>query len=204
MIMQYIKKHQRPVLLFLTTMLFLTSCNTYYELVLDKRNSTEYCFGANINQVRIAIKDGLGNYQIKGLALYFSQDNRFEILKVDTNKNDAYLRTFLEPMKSKIYFKEDTPLLYSADFHLHLDSLGVSKTKVTVITLKSEVSTGIKPGIGDNLTLGSANYKSVPPSTIEEYEILLIIGKQLGQEGMPPCIYPSKEAKKVKRYNSIF
>jgi hypothetical protein len=204
--MDDMKKLQPSICMFLlfATMLLFTSCNTYYELLLENENPTEYCFDANVNQVKIAIEEGLGNYQIKGLALYFRQDNRFDILQLKGNENDAYLRTFLEPMKSKIYFKDNKALLYSADFHVHLDSLTENKTRVTVVTLKSEVSTGKKLGIGDNLTLGSSNLKSVPPSTIEEYEILLIIGKKLGQEGMPPCNYPSKEAKKVKRYNSIF
>ena len=184
------------ILFLILVSTFFFSCNTYYELVLENKNPTTYCFDANILQVKSAIKEVLGKNQIRELSLYFKEDNRYDILKIKNNFNDAYLRTFLDYMKSKIYYKEDVPLKYTADFHLHLDSIGENKTKVTITTINPQVITGVKPGIGDNLTIGASNFKSVPASTIEEYEILLIIGKQLGQKGMPPCNYPSKDSKK--------
>lgn len=193
-----IRKKISNLCILLVISLYLTSCNSYYELYLEKKNPAHYCFDANIQDVKSAIKNGLGNYQIPGLALYFKEDNRFDILNINENRNDAYLRTFLEPLKSKIYFNSKGPLLYDAEFHLHLDSLGKEKTKITINTIKSEVLTGRRMGIGDNFTLGLPNYISVPPSTIEEYEILLIIGKQLNQTGMPECNYPPKGAKKIR------
>ena len=33
-------------------------------------------------------------------------------------------------------------------------------------------------------------YLDLGSTTIEEYEVLLILGKQLGQQGMPPVRYP--------------
>ncbi len=182
--------------------LFLFGCNNYYEQKLNNKNPTEYIFDKNSFQIKKAIKTCLGKYQINGLALYLKEDNRFEILNIIENENDAYLRTFIDYMDSKVYFKKNNPLKYTADFHIHLDSLAPNKTRVTVITINPRIITGIKPGIGDNFTFGSSNFKSVQPSTIEEYEIILKIGKELGQQGMPPCNYPDS-TKKIKHFHFL-
>lgn len=193
-----------PIIFFIFIPTVFFSCTTYYELVLDNKNPTFFCYDASIQQTKSAIKNGLGKNQIRELSLYFKEDNRYDILKAKENLNDAYLRTFLDYMKSKIYYKENKPLQYTADFHLHLDSLPDNKTRVTISTINPRIITGVKPGIGDNLTIGASNFKSVPPSTIEEYEILLIIGKQLGQSNMPPCNYPNKDAKRKIKHKSVF
>lgn len=189
-------------------LVIITGCNKYYEWKIDKPNPTSYCFDTNVKQIQKMILEGLGDYKYNNLVLYFKNDstaisNIENIFEVVENSNDAYLLN-IEYMKSKTYYKRDEPLLYIANFHIHLDSLEENKTCVKIITINPRIITGSMPGIGDNFQLGAANFKSVPPSTIEEYEILLIIGNQLGQKGMPPCNYPNINTKKETRNNSIF
>ena len=163
----------------------------YSKKKLDTPNLTSYIFNANIEQVKSAIINGFNDYQM-GLSLYLKGDLDFynnSIYNVPQNKNDAMLIT-LPVINSKIYFRSGKPLPYSVEFHLHLDSISKSRTKVEVFTLSSEICTGGIP-FGDT-GHGYSRMKKVPPSTIEEYEILLTIGKYLGEKNMPPCNYPKK------------
>jgi hypothetical protein len=108
------------------------------------------------------------------------------------NKNDFYLDALSSSIgKSKIYFgRKGKPLDYYADFHLHLVAIDSTHTKVEISTIDPKVVIGEKlfpslPHFGAN-----PKYKSVAPSTIEEYEILLLIGKGLGQRNMPKLKEP--------------
>ena len=160
----------------------------YSQKELTNPNPTSYIFNVDLEQVRDAIKNGLGDYQMECMALYFKNEIELDIFLQEENKNDAFLRSFLCSPKSKIYYKSGKPLYYQVNFHIHLDSISESKTKVEVFTLDPEILTwGILYG---NIGHGYANMKKVPPSTIEEYEILLSIGEQLGEQGMPACNYP--------------
>lgn len=162
----------------------------YSKKKLDTPNLTSYIFNANIEQVKSAIINGFNDYQM-GLSLYLKGDLDFynnSIYNVPQNKNDAMLIT-LPNIDSKIYFRLGKSLPYSVEFHLHLDSISKSRTKVEVFTLNPEICMW---GFVLNWGHGYSHMKKVPPSTIEEYEILLTIGKYLGETNMPPCNYPKK------------
>lgn len=104
-------------------------------------------------------------------------------------ESDAYLYTFHEPIgRSKVYYRNNLPLEYIANFHLRIASKGQHETRVEVQTFGSEVIAGVSP-LGFH---GPANiYVRVEPTTIEEYEILLKIGAALNTPNMPPLIVPS-------------
>lgn len=155
---------------------------------LDNPNPTNYVFKSSIEHVRKAIINSIGNYQIKCMALYSKEDYENDIFNTDI-RYDALLKSFCD-IESKIYFRFGKPLPYNVDFHIHLDSISETKTKVSVFTLNPKICTWGFPfgSIGH----GYSNMKKVPPSTIEEYEILLAIGKYLGEKDMPPCNYPKK------------
>lgn len=162
----------------------------YSKKKLDNPNPTSYIFKANVEQVKNAIKNSIGDYQIKCMALYFKDEIELDIFLKTENKDDAFLRSFLCSPESKIYFRFGKPLSYSVDFHIHLDSISENKTKVNIFTLNPKICTwGFPFGSTGH---GYSHMKKVPPSTIEEYEILLTIGKYLGEKDMPPCNYPKK------------
>jgi hypothetical protein len=114
-----------------------------------------------------------------------------EVFSQPSTNDDAYLYTFHEPIGfSKVYFRGGEPLQYISNFHLRLTPLGAKKTRVRVEARDCEVIAGLSP-IGVH---GPANiYVSVYPTTIEEYEILLRIGKELAVNDMPLLRLPKEE-----------
>jgi hypothetical protein len=173
------------VYIILVTLLF-SGCYSHKEL--KQKNPTSYVFNANIQQIKNII---FSNYDNGSIILHpDTTDFNLFYYDYDTlyNKNDILLSTFLGAIKSKIYFKFGKPLFYDVYILLHLDSISENRTKVTAITYKSEICVGgFQLG---NTGHGYSRMKKVPPSTIEEYEILLAIGRQLGDTNMPKCNYP--------------
>ncbi len=179
------------IYLIIVTLLF-SGC--YSQKELKQKNPTSYVFNANIPQIRKIINS---IYEDNFLLLPDSTDIPLLYDEFDSivNKNDILLSTFLGAIKSKIYFKNGKPLYYDVYILLHLDSIPENKTKVTAITYISEICEGGYQ-LG-NTGHGYSRIKKVPPSTIEEYEILLAIGRQLGDMNMPKCIYPEDKRKFV-------
>ena len=170
-------------LLFITISVLTIGCYTKEKLLVP--NPTSYVFDAGIEDVRKAIINRVED-SLRGYTVYAKEDYENDIFSKNI-KNDALLQNVLD-VGSKMYFRFGKPLPYSPEFIIHLDSISEKKTNVVVITSDTTVVVG---GIG----FGHVGYtweKKVSPSTIEEYEILLLIGQQLGQEGMPECNYTKK------------
>jgi len=170
-------------LLFITISVLTIGC--YSKEKLQSPNPTSYVFDAGIEDVRKAIITRVED-SLDGYTVYDKEDHENDILSKNI-KNDALLINHYD-VKSKMFFRFGKPLPYSPEFIIHLDSISEKKTNVVVITSDTTVVVG---GIG----FGHVGYtweKKVSPSTIEEYEILLLIGQQLSQEGMPECHYTKK------------
>ena len=114
-------------------------------------------------------------------------------LGVSCNLKNFELMSFNFVCKSKVYFqKNGKPFIYDVDkFHIHLDSFDSNTTKVSIKV--------INPNIETRLTLlptlfgaRAQKHKAVPPTTVEEYEILLIIGRALNVKDMPELVIPKK------------
>ena len=157
-----------------------------YEKKLDNPNPTSYIFDTSIEQVRTAIVNNKEKYETNKMLLWSNNEDK-KIISHKDIKMDAWLSQFNNHY-SKIYFQFGNPLIYFFELHIHLDSISENKTKVEIFTLDPEVFIF---GIGYG-HFGFNNEKKVQPSTIEEYEILLSIGEQLGEKGMPACNYPCK------------
>lgn len=76
---------------------------------------------------------------------------------------------------------------YSAIFIVTFDSLDTKLTKANVVTLYPKVAVGVKTVYDVHRGFWKIPiWKSVPPSTVEEYQILLRIARRLGiQSEMP-------------------
>ncbi len=169
-------------LLFITISVLTIGC--YSKEKLQSPNPTSYVFDAGIEDVRKAItrvEDSLD-----GNTIYAKEDYENDIFSKNI-KNDALLVNICD-VKSKMFFRFGKPLPYFPEFIIHLDSISEKKTNVVVYTSDTTIVIG---GIGVP-HFGYTWEKKVSPSTIEEYEILLLIGQQLGQEGMPECNYTKK------------
>ena len=174
--------------IFLALSIILVLCiairGCYSKKKLDNPNPTSYIFDADIEQVRIAIVNNAEKYEKNKMYLWSISEDKEIIFHTDI-KEDAWLHHF-NNRYSKIYFRFGKPLIYFVEFRIHLDSISEKKTKVEIFTLDPEIFLfGV--GVGQ---IGYSRTKKVSPSTIEEYEILLSIGEQLGEKGMPACNYP--------------
>ncbi|MGH7979530.1 MAG: hypothetical protein ACREE6_09150 [Limisphaerales bacterium] len=109
------------------------------------------------------------------------------------NEIDAYINDDVSPVgESQVYFKDGQPLIYYADLHIHLTPLNAKKTRVEIFTYDSSVVTGVDESWSPHgPALISVN---VEPTTIEQYQILLAIGQQLGVTNMPPLETPGQDA----------
>lgn len=115
------------------------------------------------------------------------------VLTKPGNEDDAYYYCTDSPVgESAVHFKNGQPLIYFADFHIHLAAIAPRRTRVEIFTYDSSLNTGVRapwsPEHGRSFI-----YVKVHPTTVEEYEILLQIGEQLGKE-MPKIIKPGPDA----------
>ena len=177
-------------LLFITISVLTIGCYTKEKLLVP--NPTSYVFDAGSEDVRKAILTRVED-SLRGYTVYAKEDYDNDILSKNI-KNDALLINH-DDVKSKMFFRFGKPLPYFPEFIIHLDSISEKKTNVVVYTSDTTIVVG---GIGVP-HFGYTWEKKVSPSTIEEYEILLLIGRQLGQEGMPECNYTKKWLKYYAR-----
>lgn len=169
------------------------SINKNIDINIDKKNPTEFQFNAAINEVKTAIINNFSKWQFCGYGLFYKEKFPAKIFSINGNENDFLLHTRSPNCSSKVYYRKNgIPYLYFAEFHIHLDSLNSNSTSVKIITSETEIQTGLSllPTIPHFQR--AWRYKEVPPTTVEEYEILLIIGKALGVNNMPALIIPEK------------
>jgi hypothetical protein len=173
-----------------------TSCQTkIVKIEMVKKNPTEYVFNtpmdnlySQVSKLRVSkmtLWDASKKNMVKtNISTLFLQSN---------NKFDFYLEPVYYLRKSKIYQKETGDSLdYLAGFYLHLESINESHAKISITTIDPLIV------IGRDLLPSPPNMvrkdKTMPvePSTIEEYEILLEIGRLVGEKNMPPINLPEK------------
>ena len=89
-------------------------------------------------------------------------------------------------------------MVYFADFHIHLTTISASKTGVTVFTIDPNVVAGLEQHVAHGPAYVCVE---VPPTSIEEYQILTRLGRQLHTRDMPEMKVPSPDAltRKVQR-----
>ena len=113
------------------------------------------------------------------------------VFRDPANAHDIYLHTFHTPFAiSSVYRGREGGLPFIAAFHLHLASSG-SNTVVTVTASNTEVVNGTKFGFGSCGPGQGWNCERVQPTTVEEYSILLYLGRYLGITNMPAVILPA-------------
>jgi hypothetical protein len=173
------------VLLFLVfgaPAFFLLKDLTFSAKKLTEKNPVSYAFHAAIAQVRRAIESSYhlpvdddrlyGGWYPSRMSGHGSPETEFDLFQDGSTKSD-------------IYHWLNVPLAYKAEFKLRLAPLSNSMTQVDVQTAESMVL------IGPNLFgHGGDFYQPVAPTTVEEYRILLKIGRSLNEPNMPPLKVP--------------
>ena len=115
-----------------------------------------------------------------------------DLFREPANTNDIFLHTFHTPFViSSVYHGKHGGLPFIASFRLHLADAG-SNTTVSVIAYQTQVINGTKFGFGPCGPGQGWNCQSVAPTTVEEYSILLYLGRYLGITNMPAVIFPAQ------------
>ena len=185
-------------LIFFTN-IFLVSCKEKVnKIVLDKKNPIEFVFNVSKDSLYEVLTNDI---ILKNLPLMTIKNRRIipsEILKsflcIENNQD-----IFLEPgihLKSKTYKNIEGEFFnYLVSFYLHLESVDQSHTKVSIKTMEPKIIVGNDLLPSPPHFVRNNKIMVVEPSTIEEYEILLEIGKLVGEKEMPLLILPNEKSK---------
>ncbi len=184
-------------------LIILSSCWSYRTLNLENKNPTEYIYPLTQDFVKKELIKSFSKNPYKGLSLIYYPKDTFYINYHDTvrlNKNRLFLYNDSYKLSSQIYYKHNRKLRYYAGFLIIISSVNSIYTKVKIETVEPQIVVGrdLFPKLPHMVRYEKT--KAVSPSTIEEYELLLYIGKKLNVDSMPPIHYPKgyyklKEAK---------
>lgn len=145
----------------------------------DRENPTEFVFPRTTAEVEAAIAKAFADFHYRQMFLEMLPDHR-----------GARLYSTQPISLSPVYRVQGKELPFLAEFYLLIEPLpGNNATRVVVSAEQTEVIAGATSGFLN--PRGSANiYVPVKPTTIEEYEILQILGEQLGVK-LPPAVTPA-------------
>lgn len=154
-------------------------------------NPTEYIFNFSKEDVKRAVIEKMGKGEYRDMNLTgLGYDVR--------RKDESYFRgntdyfVFHEvSTRSFCYRKQDGGRYLSLAMRLYLDSLTPQQTRARIEVTTYEVFTGYGLAVGiHGIGIGPIT-KDMPATTVEEYQVLYKIGKQLGVSNkMPRINYP--------------
>ena len=177
------------IILIYTTRYFV------FTLHIEKLNPMSYVYKTSIDSVRRDISDFFSNGKFHDLDFeigYNSSDR--EIYKIDSNdnKNHFFINWFgwnASEEDSKIYYNWWGKLKLIPSYHIILDSLSHNQTKITILSFP-KVKAGSNFSFNHLLPYVTYRKVSVKPSSIEEYEIIRMIGERSGEKNMPLTLFP--------------
>jgi len=183
------------IILLIIAVLILQSCALTFTCKLDRENPTSYIFNKDVEFIKETIKEKLGKKEFKRMSLCYNGKTYCNavsggILKSKSNINDFYLYSHTNIGRTKKYRSLFCHSKYEASFHIHIEYIEKDKTRITINTINPEIKVGYEFKRGDGHGFIQPRYKEIKPTTIEEYELLLLIGKYLGEENMPNLILP--------------
>ena len=188
------------ILLLLVFILFAVACNRgILKSSLDQKNPTEYVFNIPLDSLNKTIVSQL---DLKDLMLLTVKNKIImplevsELISQSENNLDIFLYSIGVYCKSRVYKKQSGEFFdYWVSFYLHFEKIDESHTKVIIKTIEPKiiVRKELLPS-PPHFVRGSKTI-AVEPSTIEEYEILLEIGKLVGEKEMPILILPNEKSK---------
>jgi hypothetical protein len=171
---------------------YLSACCTLEEKPLmveinpDEKNQTFYIFSKPEQDVRNSIIEALGySESLKG-----SRYENYMLVLYDT----GVLKLLpIDGNLSKVFFRKNgEPYLFQPQIQIHLRSEKENETIVDINVLNPKVRTRLTTLPTPSHFQRAWKQKPVPATTVEEYEILLMIGKELDEKNMPEIKIPQK------------
>jgi hypothetical protein len=165
------------------------------------RNPTAYVYRSSVERLREAIRRDLWQFgspddvkpREEGCSLYLRERGASlapEVLFELGNELDFCLNNHGYPFKlSEVYRIAGRRLPLLGWFHLHIIRVDDAHTRVEVTGHDLKVIAGLTGGFLKPHGPGYI-YRSVESTSIEEYEILLAIGKAVGEGDMPELTVP--------------
>jgi hypothetical protein len=169
------------------------------ELKLSRQNPLQYTYKASINYIRKIIREKLDKNV--NIVMFFDEGiyENYRYLNTKENQNDIIFIPFIH--HSDLYYSKKRAISHFARYHIHFVKLNDTTTTVEIKTLQPKITIGESwfrkiwseyPGFYN---------KEVPPTTIEEYKILLTIGEGLGVlEKMPKLILPDTTSYSINQF----
>ena len=188
---------------FISTIIIgLTSCYSYKTIPIPNNeiNPTSFIFNMPIEQIHQIIITNFGGFSIstdmdlmtRHFEIFIKDDKRLlpsmeEYYKIEENHYDIFLNTnsSFQPFidYSNVYTKHNKALpLTARDIRLHLDSIGINKTKIEISIRNLRAVTGY---FWLKIPHEMPVEKDVVSTTIEEYKILQRIGLLVHENNMP-------------------
>lgn len=197
-----INKFVKIIILLILSQLIVGCASSTIQLKMDRRNPTSYIFKYPITQIFINIDNGLHNkymwINITNKGEYLSHCFAYSLDSLYA-KNYDYAFHLIPYESSQCFSKEyvfpnNDSVRYSYRFLVLLTQISRESTLCEIITTESRLIVGetlVASCLGRWKGDGQYFYQHVNPSSIEEYEVLLDIGKTLGcDKEMAPLILP--------------
>lgn len=170
----YVKKFYILLKITLFIVIFMSSCGLVLTRELEKTNPVEYQFDFPLDTVRNKIE------KIEYLGQKITHSEYYK---------DKFVLMCFYCDKSKLYYNLCGNLKMYAVFNIYMDSISKNITNVRIESLIYVIS-GYTINTNHGIPYIDNWDHKVKQSTIEEYEILKIIGDSLKQKNMPEINYP--------------
>lgn len=180
----------KKITIIISFLLLFSSC--YFKLTrhLAELNPMEYIYNFSINDVRKTVNNKFSDDKFCGIPFqvgYFGFDKNDSQITENENRNNFFLiSNYWAPVgKSEMYYNWWGRLKLFPWYHIILDSISPNQTKIRIESEpKVKIGVSIEYNHGLPYRFGAYTVK-VKPSTIEEYEIIKLIGEALGEKNMP-------------------
>lgn len=175
--------------------IILIFCTKYFvfKTHIEKLNPMSYIYNSPINLVRKNASSIFANGKFQGLDFwvgYNITERKIHKITDNENRNHFFINWFgwnSSGENSMIYYNWWGKLKLIPSYHIILDSVSNSQTRITIKSFP-KVEAGINISLNHLLPYISSRKVNVKPSTIEEYDIIKMIGEKLGEKNMPLTI----------------